>query len=185
LLLKSYLSDYVREEIAAEALVRNLPAFSNFLEVAALGDSEVVSYSTIARDCGVSSPTVKEYFQVLSDTLMGTLLPPFVLRPKRRTVQAHKFYFNDVGIVNILAKRGEVISGSAAFGKAQCAIEAKSSRNITSDHLKGIRAFTKEYPEVQQKICVCCESVPRVTEDGIQILPWQDFVTRLWAQKYF
>ena len=58
-LLNAYVADYLKEEVAAEALVRNLPVFSEFLNVAALSDTELVNFSTIARDCGVSSPTIK------------------------------------------------------------------------------------------------------------------------------
>ena len=98
--------------------MRNLPVFSNFLNLASLSDSETVNFSTIARDCGVSSQTIKEYFQILEDTLLGRWLPSFRKRPKRRVAQSPKFYFSDVGIVNILAKRGTVQPGSELFGKA-------------------------------------------------------------------
>lgn len=117
-LLNAYVANYLKEEIAAEGLVRNLPAFSNFLNLASLSDSETVNFSTIARDCGVSSQTVKEYFQILEDTLLGRWLPSFRKRPKRRIAHAPKFYFSDVGIVNNLAKRGTVQPGSELFGKA-------------------------------------------------------------------
>lgn len=117
-LLNAYVANYLKEEIAAEGLVRNLPAFSNFLNLSSLSDCETVNFSTIARDCGVSSQTVKEYFQILEDTLLGRWLPSFRKRPKRRVAHAPKFYFSDVGIVNILAKRGTVQPGSELFGKA-------------------------------------------------------------------
>jgi predicted AAA+ superfamily ATPase len=108
----------LKEEIAAEGLVRNLPVFSNFLNMASLSDSETVNYTTIARDCGVSSQTIKEYFQILEDTLLGRWLPSFRKRPKRRVAASSKFYFSDVGVVNFLAKRGSVRQGSELFGKA-------------------------------------------------------------------
>ena len=57
------MADYLKEEVAAEGLVRNLPVFSNFLNVAALSDAEAANFSTIARDCGVSSQTIQQYFQ--------------------------------------------------------------------------------------------------------------------------
>ena len=117
-LLNGYVADYLKEEIAAEGLVRNLPVFSNFLNLASLSDTESVNYSTIARDCGVSSQTVKEYFQILEDTLLGRWLPSFRKRPKRRVAASAKFYFSDVGVVNFLAKRGYIQQGSELFGKA-------------------------------------------------------------------
>jgi predicted AAA+ superfamily ATPase len=116
--LRAYVDDYLKEEIAAEGLTRNLPAFAGFLGAAALSDGELVNYSTIARDCGVSSPTVKEYFQILVDTLLGGYLPAYAKRPKRRVIQSPKFYFADVGVVNVLAKRGRLQRGSELFGKA-------------------------------------------------------------------
>lgn len=117
-LLNSYVADYLKEEIAAEGLVRNLPVFSEFLNAASLSDAELVNFSTIARDCGVSSPTIRGYFQILVDTLLGRWLPAYAKRPKRRVIAAPKFFFADVGVVNQLAKRGELRPGSELYGKA-------------------------------------------------------------------
>jgi uncharacterized protein len=114
----SYVTDYLKEEIAAEGLVRNLPSFSEFLELASLSDTEMISYSTFARDVGVSQPTIKSYFEILTDTMLAELLPSYTKRPKRRVIQAPKFYFFDVGIVNYLAQRGSIKIGSELFGKA-------------------------------------------------------------------
>ncbi len=117
-LINSYVKDYLKEEIANEALVRNIPNFSNFLSAAALSDGELVVYTNIASECSVSSNTVKEYFQILEDTLLGRFLPAYTRRPKRRTVQSPKFYFSDIGIVNHLCKRGKIVPKSELFGKA-------------------------------------------------------------------
>jgi len=117
-LLNAYVADYLKEEVAAEGLVRNLPIFSQFLNVASLSDTELVNFSTIARDCGVSSHTIKGYFQILEDTLLGQWLPAYTRRPKRRVIAAPKFYFSDIGIVNQLARRGELRPGSELYGKA-------------------------------------------------------------------
>jgi predicted AAA+ superfamily ATPase len=116
--LASYVGDYLKEEVAAEGLVRNLPVFSAFLGAAALSDGDLVNFANIARDCGVSGPTVKEHFGILEDTLLGRWLPGFTKRPKRRIVAAPKFYFSDVGVVNHLAKRGVMQPGGELFGKA-------------------------------------------------------------------
>jgi uncharacterized protein len=117
-LLNSYVADYLKEEVAAEGLVRNLPVYSEFLNMAALADAERVNFSTIARDCGVSSHTIKGYFQILEDTLLGRWLPAYTRRPKRRVITAPKFYFGDVGVVNHLARRGDLQPGSELYGKA-------------------------------------------------------------------
>lgn len=100
------------------ALTRNIPAFSRFLEIASLSNGEIINYNNIAAECGVSAPTVKEYFQILSGTLTGRLLPAFKKKAKRRTIRAPKFFFFDVGIVAHLAKRGEISQGSELFGRA-------------------------------------------------------------------
>jgi predicted AAA+ superfamily ATPase len=117
-LLNAYVADYLKEEIAAEGLVRNLPVYSAFLNIAVLSDTELVNFSTIARDCGVSNHTIKGYFQILEDTLLGHWLPAYTRRPKRRVIAAPKFYFSDVGVVNQLARRGDLHPGSELYGKA-------------------------------------------------------------------
>ena len=117
-LLDAYIADYLREEVAAEGLVRSLPAFSDFLDAAALSDGDPVNYANIARECGVSGPTAKAYFGILTDTLLARWLPRWRRRAKRRLAGAPKLYFEDVGVVNRLARRGELQRGSDAYGKA-------------------------------------------------------------------
>ncbi|MBI5413744.1 ATP-binding protein [Candidatus Peregrinibacteria bacterium] len=117
-LIRAYIGDYLKEEIAAEALTRNVPAFAKFLEIAALSNGEIVNYTNIASECGVSSVTAKEYFQILCDTLVGCFMPSYIKRPKRRVIHAPKFYFFDVGITNVLLKRGEIVPGTEYFGRA-------------------------------------------------------------------
>jgi predicted AAA+ superfamily ATPase len=220
-MLDAYVADYLREEVAAEGLVRNLPTFSDFLDIAALSDGELVNFSSVARECAVSSHTAKDYFGILEDTLLGRWLPAYRKRPKRRVIQAPKFYFSDVGVVNRLARRGDVLPGSEAYGKAfenwvfhelsaflayrelegelsywrlssgaevdfvlgdmQLAIEAKSRATVTWDHLKGLRSLAEDHPRVAGRVVVCREPKARTTEDGIEILPYQVFVDRLWS----
>ena len=117
-LLSAYIGSYLRDEIAAEAQLRNVTTFSRFLEIAALTNGEIVNYTNIAAETGVSAPTVKEYFQILEDTLLGRYLPSFQKKPKRRVIQAPKFYLFDVGIVNSLLNRGKIEFGTEVFGKA-------------------------------------------------------------------
>lgn len=117
-LVSSYIGNYLREEIMAEARIRNISTFSRFLEAAAFSNGEMVNYTNIAAECGVSSPTIKEYFQILVDTLTGRLLPSYQKRPKRRVILAPKFYYFDVGVSNYLLKRGRIEMGSEAMGNA-------------------------------------------------------------------
>lgn len=118
LLQHAYVGDYLKEEIAAEALTRNVPVFSRFLEIAALSNGEMLNYSNIARECGISSVTTKEYFQIMQDTLIATIVPAYRNRPKRRIIHAPKFYFFDIGIVNFLLQRGDILPGTELFGRA-------------------------------------------------------------------
>ncbi|MFP4357765.1 MAG: ATP-binding protein [Puniceicoccaceae bacterium] len=113
----AYVDQYLKEEILDEGLTRNLPAFDQFLRAAAIGDTEVVNFSNIARESGVASSTIKGYYEVLEDTLVGAFLPAFTRRPKRRVQHAPKFFFRDVGVVNHLLRRQRVLPGSEIFGK--------------------------------------------------------------------
>jgi Predicted ATPase (AAA+ superfamily) len=86
--------------------------------MASLSDTEVVNYTTIARDTGVSSQTIKSYFDILNDTLVGRFLQAYRRKPKRRVSVSPKFYFSDVGIVNYLANRKGILPKSELFGKS-------------------------------------------------------------------
>lgn len=117
-LLAGYIDIYLKEEIKEEALVRNLDAFHRFLEVAALTDGEIVNNNNIAQDCGVHATTVNAYFDILEDTLMGYRLPAFRKVMKRRLMQAPKFYYFDIGVVNHLLHRKELVRGTPEYGHA-------------------------------------------------------------------
>lgn len=117
-LLSAYVGNYLKEEIAAEALTRNVASFSRFLEAAALSNGEMISYTTISRDCGVSAPTVRAHYEILSDTHLGQFLEPYRKTKKRRLVTMPKFYLFDPGVVRFLAKIPAIQKGSSAFGKA-------------------------------------------------------------------
>lgn len=116
--LRSYCSDYLKEEIYSEGIVRNLPAFSTFLNAACFSDTQQVEFASIARDVGVSAPTIKSYFEILEDTLIGQFIRSYRKKPKRRIQTSPKFYFFDIGVVNSLARRGRIEIGSELFGKA-------------------------------------------------------------------
>lgn len=116
--LQAYVGDYLQEEIRAEALTRNLSSFTRFLEVAALSCGEMLNYNNIASECGVSAPTVKEYFSILEETMIGYTVPAFVKTIKRRVILAPRFYYFDVGLTNYLLKRRDLRQGSPEFGKA-------------------------------------------------------------------
>jgi predicted AAA+ superfamily ATPase len=117
-LIDAYIGNYLKDEIIAEAKIRNINAFTQFLEAAAFSNGEMVNYTNIATECGVSHTTVKEYFQILVDTLIGRFVPAFQKKPKRRVIVAPKFYYFDIGIANNLLKRSRIVMGSESFGNA-------------------------------------------------------------------
>ncbi|OGT66188.1 MAG: AAA family ATPase [Gammaproteobacteria bacterium RIFCSPHIGHO2_12_FULL_45_9] len=117
--LKAYLEDYLLEEIKAEGLTRNLPAFARFLDAAAFSNGALVNYANIARDSHVDVKTVKEYYQILIDTLIGYCLNPFSPRGGRETVSATpKFYFFDVGVALALQHRTIALLKGSEAGEA-------------------------------------------------------------------
>lgn len=116
--LQAYIGDYLQQEIIAESIVRKLQSFTRFLEVAAISDSEIINYTNIAKDCGVSSKSVKEYFSILEETLLGYFVPAYTKTVKRRLIQSPKFYYFDVGIVNHLLKRTPLRPGTSEYGHA-------------------------------------------------------------------
>jgi len=116
--LKAYIRDYLKEEIQAEALTRNLPAFSRFLKSAAISNGMLLNYSNAARDAGVAAKTIREYYQILEDTLIGRQLLPWNKSKKRRLIETAKFFFFDVGIVSSLLGYRTIMPGTNEYGRA-------------------------------------------------------------------
>jgi len=104
-LLASYVTTYLREEIQAEALTRNVGAFARFLQIAAQHHGQVIEFASISRDCAVPASTVKEYFQILEDTLIGFLLWPFDRSERKKS--RPRFYLFDCGVIRALQQRLE------------------------------------------------------------------------------
>ena len=115
-LLAGYIDVYLKEEIKEEAIVRNLNGFQRFLEAAALTSGEIVNYTNIASDCEVSANTVKGYFNILEDTLIGYLIPAYTKVLKRKVTQAPKFYYFDVGVYNYLMHRTTLVPETPEYG---------------------------------------------------------------------
>ena len=115
--LRSYVSDYLKEEISSESAAKNIPAFSEFLKTAALTNAELLNYTNVARETGISAKVVRSYFDILYDTFLGYRLPPWKRAVNRRLTLTDKFYFFDVGVANFLAKR-KPLKGNVDFGKS-------------------------------------------------------------------
>lgn len=116
--LKSYVGTYLREEVQAEALTRNLDAFSRFLVAASFSQASVLSISAIAREIGVHRKTVESYFALLDDLLIATRLPVFTRRAKRAMTAHPKFYYFDAGVYRALRPRGPLDSAEELDGAA-------------------------------------------------------------------
>jgi predicted AAA+ superfamily ATPase len=114
--LRAYVADYLKEEIAAEGLARNLPAFGEFLRVAALSSGELMNFENVAREVGQSTKVVRGYYSILEDTLLCTRLPSWRRSQKRRLILTDKLYLFDVGVIGQLSHRWPV-SGTPEFGK--------------------------------------------------------------------
>lgn len=138
--LKSYLANYLNEEIKAEGIVRRLDNFSRFLEVAALYNTELINFENIASDCLVPSRTVREYFYILEDTLVGTLLKPYKKNKYRKAISKNKFYFFDIGVSNTLAGRKNIEPASDSYGR--------SLEHLVFNEIKAFLAYTKDDREL-------------------------------------
>ena len=100
--LEDYIDTYLYDEIQSEGAVRNLPAFSRFLEVAAISNGSILNYTNIANDVGLSKNSIREWYQILTDTLLGFSLQPFTGTKKRKPIETAKYYLFDVGILRSL-----------------------------------------------------------------------------------
>lgn len=117
--LRGYIQDYLKEEVFAEGLTRNIPAFARFFDALAYSHGELTNFSNIARDCGVDAKTVKEYYQILVDTLFGCMVEPFKKRQSRQIItKAPKFYLFDVGVAGSLSNRYISEARGSSFGQA-------------------------------------------------------------------
>ena len=114
--LKSYVGDYLKEEILAEALSRNIESFARFLETAAVSNGEILNFEKIGLDAQVPSRTIREYYSILEDTLIGTSVHPFRVKKSRKTVSKSKFFFFDLGVLNSLLGRKAVSPKTPEFG---------------------------------------------------------------------
>lgn len=114
--LDAYIADYLKEEIQVEGLTRNLPAFARFLEAVGFCNGQLVNFANVARDCGVDAKTVREYFYILVDTLLGFFVEPWRTPTRRLLVAATpKFYLFDVGLAGRLSGRAlESLKGASA-----------------------------------------------------------------------
>jgi len=214
--LRAYVQTYLKEEIQAEALVRNLPGFARFLPVAALFHAQVLNASALARDAGVARMTVEGFLGILEDTLLAFRLPAFEGRLRVREKRHPKLYWVDPGLARAARKasgplaaeeRGALFEGWVASllrargdlhgefdemtywapadasrtevdfllrkGDRFTAVEVKSSRRLSGDDFRGLRAIVG-LKGLGRRILVAPVPDPLRTEDGIEVLPASD-----------
>jgi predicted AAA+ superfamily ATPase len=116
--LEAYATAYLNEEIKMEGLVRKIPSFLEFLRLAALTNTQLLNFSKIASETGVSATTIKEYYTILEDTLIGRLLQPWSKSTKRKAVATSKFYFFDTGVCHTLAETKTLDRNSDLYGQS-------------------------------------------------------------------
>lgn len=116
--LTAYVHTYLQQEIQMEALVRNIPAFSRFLTVAALTSGQILNFTAIGSDTGISPSTIREYYQILQDTFLGFLVPSWNKSVKRKAISTAKFYLFDLGVKNTLAQIAHIDPVSNLYGAA-------------------------------------------------------------------
>jgi predicted AAA+ superfamily ATPase len=116
--LGAYVQTYLKEEIAAEGLVRKLPNFARFLTTAAMSNSELINFSSVGRDASISPSTVREYFSILYDTMLGFMVEPWTASKKRKAIETAKFYLFDTGVTHALAGTKFLDRNSDLYGKS-------------------------------------------------------------------
>ena len=216
--LRDYTGDYLREEVSNEAIVRNLPAFSRFLDVAALAHGAQINFASLGNDAQVSPSTARDYYRILQDTLLAHEIPAFTDTRRRKAVSTSKFYLFDTGVARHLQGRRGLAPGTPEYGDAfesflfqeirafcdyhrletprywrsrsklevdfvfaDVAVEVKAARAVGGRHLKGLRALAEE-KLLSRHILVSMDPYPRGV-DGIMLLPWEEFLDRLWGGK--
>ena len=115
--LDDYINVYLQDEIAGEGLVRQLPKFERFLEVAALTNAEEINYSNIASDVMMSRGSITEWYGILYDTMIGFAVPPYTKTKKRKAVETERFYYFDVGLVRFLLGLRDIVDTQTEYGK--------------------------------------------------------------------
>ena len=116
--LKAYAQTYLKEEIQQESLVRSLPNFVAFLKFAALSSGTALNFASLASDAGLKASTVRDYFSILEDTLIGFNLPSWRMSKKRKLVATPKFYLFDTGVTHVLSGTRSLDRNSDLYGRA-------------------------------------------------------------------
>jgi predicted AAA+ superfamily ATPase len=132
--LREYVGVYLQEEIRAESLTRSIEAFSRFLSVAGLANGEQINFTKIGNDAQVPARTIREFYSVLVDTLVGYSVEPLATNRKRKSVSTNKFYFFDIGVAHALQGISQITPSTPQYGKAVEHLIANELRACLSYH---------------------------------------------------
>lgn len=149
--LYAYVNTYLKEEIQAEALVRQLPSFTRFLHFSALTSGQLLNFASVGSDAGIPPSTIREYYHILEDTFIGFMLPAWTKSVKRKAISKAKFYYFDLGVKNILAKIKALDPQSDLYGQAFehfIALEIRAYISYRRKHLEFHYWQAKNGPEV-------------------------------------
>lgn len=116
--LNAYVQTYLREEIQAEGVVRKLPQFARFLTMAALTNGQTLNFAQLASDAGIPASTIREYYSILEDTLIGFQVLPWTHSKKRKAISTAKFYLFDTGVVHALTQTESLERNSDLYGRS-------------------------------------------------------------------
>ncbi len=169
--LQAYTETYLKEEIQAEALVRNLSNYVRFLQQAALRSSEILNFTNIASDAQISPNTVRDYFQILQDTLLGFVVEPWTRSVKRKAIQTGKFYFFDCGVSNALRGITRIEESTDLYGRQFehfiCnelrAYLSYSRKRIPLQYWRSTSKFEVDFV-LDEKVAIEVKASKRVTE---------------------
>ncbi len=139
--LSSYVSTYLQQEVQSEGLTRNLSAFSRFMEIASFSQAQVLNVSEIAREVGVDSKTIENYFTILEDLLIADRVPVFTRKAKRRMITHSKFFFFDVGVYRTLRPMSPLDKPEEAAGAALETIFYQELKAINDYYNLGYQIF--------------------------------------------
>jgi predicted AAA+ superfamily ATPase len=220
--LSAYVAVYLQEEIRAEGIIRRLPPFARFLRVAALSSGQLLNYAQLGSDAEAPASTVREYFSVLEDTLVGWTLEPWRESRKRKAIQTGKFYFFDPGVMHALAGTKALDRNSDLYGRSfehfigmelrayvgyartgdtltfwrsthghevdflvegKVGVEVKATRKASMRDAEGLRRLADE--RVVSRLYLVSEDPIAARREGIDFLPWQTFLARLWDGDLF
>ena len=116
--LAAYSGDYLKEEVAAQVVVRNVGAFSRFLRAAALAHGQMINFANFANDAQIPASTARAYYDILKDTFIAHELPAVTETRKRKAVSTSKYYLFDIGLARHLQGRRGLAPGTPEYGEA-------------------------------------------------------------------